>query len=269
MPATVQAVLAARIDRLPPEEKRLLQSAAVIGEDIPFSLLQAIAEGPTEALHRGLSALQEAGFCYEASLFPELVLPLHARAHARGRLWEPAAGAAAAAALAHRRGHGAARRPSTWLIRWNISPITRCAARYGTKPLRATGRPVARRRHARPTGKPVACWEQALVALQRLPESRESIEQAIDLRLQLRTELWPLGDHRRISEYLQQAEDLAKHLGDQRRLGLLASLMTQHFRLIDDQERAIASAQHALEHAKPWATSHFDRDQFSSRPGLR
>ena len=39
VPATVQAVLAARIDRLSPEEKRLLQSASVIGEDIPFTLL--------------------------------------------------------------------------------------------------------------------------------------------------------------------------------------------------------------------------------------
>ena len=44
VPATVESVLAARIDRLPPEEKRLLQTAAVIGKDVPFALLQAIAE---------------------------------------------------------------------------------------------------------------------------------------------------------------------------------------------------------------------------------
>jgi predicted ATPase len=44
VPATVQAVLASRIDRLPPEEKRLLQAAAVVGKDVPFALLQA-AEG--------------------------------------------------------------------------------------------------------------------------------------------------------------------------------------------------------------------------------
>ena len=46
VPATVQAVLGARIDRLPPEEKRLLQRAAVIGTDVPFALLRAIAECP-------------------------------------------------------------------------------------------------------------------------------------------------------------------------------------------------------------------------------
>ena len=55
VPATVQAVLAARIDRLPPEEKRLLQAAAVIGKDVPFALLQAVAERPEEALRRGLA----------------------------------------------------------------------------------------------------------------------------------------------------------------------------------------------------------------------
>src|SRR5262249_30545226 len=57
VPATVQAVLAARIDRLAPEDKRLLQTAAVLGTDVPFPLLRAIAEVPEEALHRGLAHL--------------------------------------------------------------------------------------------------------------------------------------------------------------------------------------------------------------------
>ena len=56
VPATVQAVLAARIDRLPPEEKRLLQTAAVIGNEVPLPLLQTIAELPEEPLHRGLDS---------------------------------------------------------------------------------------------------------------------------------------------------------------------------------------------------------------------
>ena len=72
VPATVQAVLAARIDRLPPEEKQLLQSAAVIGKDVPFSLLQAITELSDEELRRGLTHLQAAEFLYETSLFPDL-----------------------------------------------------------------------------------------------------------------------------------------------------------------------------------------------------
>src|SRR5262245_40543736 len=71
VPATVQAVLAARIDRLPPEDKRLLQTAAVIGTEVPFPLLQAMGEVPEEALHRGLDHLQTAELLYETRLFPE------------------------------------------------------------------------------------------------------------------------------------------------------------------------------------------------------
>ena len=71
VPATVQAVLAARIDRLSPEDKRLLQTAAVIGTEVPFPLLQAIGEVPEEALHRGLDHLQAAELLYETRLFPE------------------------------------------------------------------------------------------------------------------------------------------------------------------------------------------------------
>ena len=72
VPATVQAVLAARIDRLSSEEKRLLQSAAVIGKDVPFVLLQAIAELSEEELRRDLGHLQAAEFVYETRLFPDL-----------------------------------------------------------------------------------------------------------------------------------------------------------------------------------------------------
>src|SRR5262249_15768211 len=71
MPATVQAVLAARIDRWPPEEKRLLQTAAVIGTEVLLPLCQAIAELPEEMLQRALPPLKAADFLYETRLFPE------------------------------------------------------------------------------------------------------------------------------------------------------------------------------------------------------
>src|SRR5439155_14526608 len=60
VPATVQAVLAARIDRLPLEEKQLLQSAAVIGKDVAFPLLQAITDLSEEEVSRALIHLQAA-----------------------------------------------------------------------------------------------------------------------------------------------------------------------------------------------------------------
>jgi DNA-binding NtrC family response regulator/class 3 adenylate cyclase len=68
VPTTVQAVLAARIDRLPATEKRLLQTAAVIGTEVPAALLQAIAELPETALYDGLRYLQGAEFMYETHL---------------------------------------------------------------------------------------------------------------------------------------------------------------------------------------------------------
>ena len=67
VPATVQAILAARIDRLPAQEKRLLQTMAVVGKDVPYPLLRAIAAGEgardaltEDALRMGLGHLQAA-----------------------------------------------------------------------------------------------------------------------------------------------------------------------------------------------------------------
>ncbi len=83
VPGTVQAVLAARIDRLPGDAKRLLQAAAVIGKDVPFALLETIADLPEAALRRGLDELQATEFLYEARLFPDLEYTFkHALTHA-------------------------------------------------------------------------------------------------------------------------------------------------------------------------------------------
>src|SRR5262249_34493828 len=71
VPATVQAILAARIDRLPAEHKRLLQVASVVGKDIPRALLRVVADLRDQALQRGLDRLQAAEFLSETSLYPE------------------------------------------------------------------------------------------------------------------------------------------------------------------------------------------------------
>jgi class 3 adenylate cyclase/tetratricopeptide (TPR) repeat protein len=71
VPATVQALLAARIDRLPPEQKHLLQSAAVIGKDVALPVLQMISDLPEADLRRGLAELQEREFLYKTRLHPD------------------------------------------------------------------------------------------------------------------------------------------------------------------------------------------------------
>jgi pimeloyl-ACP methyl ester carboxylesterase len=70
IPRTVQAVLAARIDRLPSEQKNLLQVAGVIGRNVPATLLKAVAELSEEVLREGLAALQSAEFLYQTRLIP-------------------------------------------------------------------------------------------------------------------------------------------------------------------------------------------------------
>jgi class 3 adenylate cyclase len=88
MPPSVQAILAARVDRLGPEDKRLLQAAAVIGKDVPMPLLLAIAESREGEVRAGLGRLQAAEFLYESRLFPDLEY-VQARPHPRGDLRQP------------------------------------------------------------------------------------------------------------------------------------------------------------------------------------
>ena len=75
----------------------------------------------------------------------------------------------------------------------------------------------------------VAYFEQALSALAHLPETRDTREQAIDLRLALRSALRPLGDFGRILAYLREAETLAEALDDPRRLGQVSLFLSKPF----------------------------------------
>jgi predicted ATPase len=65
VPTTVQAVLASRIDRLPPDEKELLQTLAVLGREFPLALVRYATPKPDDALERGLSRLQAGEFIYQ------------------------------------------------------------------------------------------------------------------------------------------------------------------------------------------------------------
>ena len=135
MPATVQAVLAARIDRLPPEEKHVLQTAAVIGTEVPLPLLQAIAELPEADLYRGLAHLQAAEFLYETRLFPEREFTFkHALTHEvayNGLLQERRRVLHAS----DRRGSCGRSLLSGWPSRSSAWPIMPCGARVWDKAL--------------------------------------------------------------------------------------------------------------------------------------
>jgi predicted ATPase len=228
VPATVQAVLAARIDRLPPEEKRLLQTAAVIGMEVPLPLLQAIAELPEETLYRCLTHLQAAEFLYETRLFPEHAYTFkHALTHEvayRSLLQERRRAmhtriVEALETLAGDRLADHIERLADHAVRGEMWDKALLYCRQaGT---RAMERSAAR--------EAVGCYEQALAALAHLPEQRDLHEQAIDLRLDLRNAHFVLDQFEHILHNLRAAETLAEALDDPRRLGQVSLYMTNYF----------------------------------------
>jgi class 3 adenylate cyclase/tetratricopeptide (TPR) repeat protein len=245
VPATVQAVLAARIDRLPAEEKRLLQTAAVIGTEVPLPLLQAIAELPEAALHCGLAHLQAAEFLYETRLFPEQAYTFkHALTHEvaySGLLQERRR-------VLHTRIVEALEAIAEDQVAEQVERLAHHALRgeVWDKALaycrQAGEKTLARSAHR----EAVVYFEQALSALARLPETRDTSMLAIDLRLALRTALRPLGDLGRILAALREAETLAAALDDPRRLAQVSLFLAVHFRLMGAYDQAIAAAQRAL-----------------------
>jgi class 3 adenylate cyclase/tetratricopeptide (TPR) repeat protein len=245
VPATVQAVLAARIDRVPAEDKRLLQTAAVIGTEVPWPLLQAIADGPEEALHQGLTRLQAAEFLYEARLFPELAYTFkHALTHevAYGSLLQERRRALHARIVEAMEGLYADR------LTDQVERLAHHAMRseLWDKALaycrQAGGRATARSAYR----EAVAYCEQALAALAHLPECHETLAQAIDLRFDLHNALQPLDEQARLFEHLRAAEPLAERLGDPQRLGRLVSFLCFSFTVMGEPDRAIAAGQRAL-----------------------
>src|SRR6059036_604728 len=227
IPATIQAILAARIDRLPPEDKPLLQAASVIGKEAPFTLLQAIADVPEESLRRGLTNLQAAEFLYETSVFPDLEYTFkHALTHEvayasvlhdRRRLLH-AAIVEALEALYPNRLPEQVERLAHHAFRGEVwEKAVTYLRQAGTKALARSAYREA-----------VSCFEQALAALHPLPDTRQKIERGIDLRLDLRQSLFPLGELATALRHLREAEELARTLDDPRRLGWVSAYMCGH-----------------------------------------
>ena len=246
VPSTVQAVLAARIDRLVEDDRRLLQSAAVIGKDVPFALLNAIADMPEDELRGKLARLQRAEFLYEMRPSPDVLeytfkhaltyevayqsllsnrrRALHARiAEAIETLYADRL-ADHVEQLAHHALCGEQfERAVTYAREAGARALTRSAYRNS-----------------------VEHFDQALAALAHLPADRTTSETAIDLRFDLRTALTPLGEHGRIIEHLREAEALAQTLGDDLRLGRVSAYLADYFRQVGEHDRAISSGERAL-----------------------
>ena len=245
VPPTVQAILAARIDRLIPEDKQLLQAAAVIGKDVPNSLLQAVVTLPEEALRHSLGTLQAGEFLYEKSLFPDLeytfkhalthevaygsVLQdrrkdLHARItesierHYRDRIEEQVE------RLAYH-----APRAELWDKALNYS----CEAAE-----KQLGRSANREAWLH--------FQQAIAVLSHLPQSKATLEQAVDLRLAARMCLAPLGEFGRLVELGREAEPLAKALHDPRREALVQCAISSALTLMGRCDQGVEHGERAM-----------------------
>jgi DNA-binding NtrC family response regulator/tetratricopeptide (TPR) repeat protein len=246
VPATVHMVLAARLDRLPGEAKRLLQIAAVIGKEVPFSLLHAIAERPAEALRQGLAHLQRAEFLYERSLVPELVYTFkHALSHevAYGSLLQD-----------HRRilHAGIVSALETLSAERLAEQVERLAhhalqGEVWEKAVSYCRQAGEKARHRGAFREAVTYDEQALAALSHLPAHPDTGELAIELHQRFGSLLSQVGEHARSLALLGEAEARARQRGDRARLGQVLARMVTRRLIVGDVEGALAAGREALE----------------------
>ena len=249
IPATVQAILAARIDLLGPEARRLLQAAAVIGKDVALPLLLAIADAPEPEVRAELTHLQAAEFLYETRLFPDLEYTFkHSLTHE-----------VAYQGLLHDRQRALHARIAEAIERLAAGRVTEQAERLAHHALRgelwekavAYLRQAGLRAMARGANREATTHlEQALGALRRLPETRETTEVIIDTHIDLRNAFLPLGDPARMGEHLHEAEVLARTLGDQHRLARIATFMVIQCLGNGDYAEAVRFGQEALSIAR-------------------
>lgn len=220
IPASVQAILATRIDQLAPDERRLLQIASVIGKDVPSAILAGVAGLPRNVLHYRVTSLLAAEFLYEvlsgdpaqgadytfkhaltqAVAYDGMLRRQQRELHARVLMtMEALADDRAEEMTETLAGH--ALRGEAW-------------ERAATLATRAGARANARSAYQSAIG----FYEQAIQALSHLPETPETLAQAIDLRLGLRVALGPASEYRRVLEVMDQVRDLAIRLGDAHRI---------------------------------------------------
>jgi class 3 adenylate cyclase/tetratricopeptide (TPR) repeat protein len=246
VPETVHAVLAARIDRMEEVDKRVLQAASAVGKDVPLSLLKVVIDLTAEALGQSLDRLQAKEFLYELRVFPEVEYTFkHALTQevAYGGLLRERRRALDLAIMSaveqvysdriaeqtDRLAHHAVR-GEVW-----DKAVTYCR--------QAGLRSLARSAHRAAAG----CFERALAALAESHDARSMVVDAIDLRLELRAALSPLGEYKRMLQVLTESENLADESGDRHRLGLVSAHLSNFFTLRGDFESAIQRGLRALD----------------------
>ncbi len=223
VPVTVQAVLAARIDRLDPAAKQLLQVASVVGKEVSGRALGMTAGLDRDRIDSVLCDLIEAGFLYEAELYPERVLAFR---HPLTR--EVAYGTQLAEGRATT--HAAAARATIELEPDRLDELAALIADHmaaGGETLEAarwSARAAHRAGHSRPQDA-LRLWRNVTELAGDLDESEETLGLGVLSRMMQLDYAWRLGMERDEAEALAaEATEIATRVGDLRSLALLKLL---------------------------------------------
>jgi tetratricopeptide (TPR) repeat protein len=245
VPATIHDIIAARIDRLSERHKHTLQTAAVVGRRFGISLLSRILEvSPDQAAAR-LEELHGLDFVFPSAQDPELMYSFkHALTQdvvyagvleRRRRTYHAAAGLGLEELYVGRTDDVV----EVIAYHFGRGQVWDKAANY----LRQAAVKAQRRSAHREA---LASLEEALEALRHLPETPETREQEIDVRLELRGSLYPLGEFEKMLTYLREAEAMASAISDSRRLGLVSIHTAEYFRQTGRFAEARTLAEQAL-----------------------
>jgi DNA-binding winged helix-turn-helix (wHTH) protein/tetratricopeptide (TPR) repeat protein len=244
IPATLHDSLMTRLDRLGPV-KAVAQLGATIGRMFAYDLLQAVALQDEAALQQGLRQLVEAELVYQRGIPPQATytfkhaLIQDAAYHSLLRRTRQQYHRRIAQVVEAQFADLAETQPELLAHHYNEARLAALALPYYRQ---AGAKAVARSAYR----EAVALFERALRVIQHLPDSCDTIAQAIDLRLALRTALRPLGEFGRTLVVLREAENLAAALSDTRRLGQVAVYLAVQFRMMGVYDQAEAAAQRAL-----------------------
>jgi len=246
MPQSIEALVAARIDRLPPSVKEILQCAAVIGNDVPHALLEAVAALAPQELEKRIHELQAAEFLYEKTMFPEVQYTFK---HSMTREVAYASLLRERRRLLHAQSAHALVKTASARIDEHVERVAQHAEqgalwdmavdylqRSGEKAFALYANTEA-----------ATFFERALTALSHLPETRANLELAVDLRVELRNALLPLAEVDRIHAVLDGAEPILAVLGDKLRSARHAAFRCNYHFLVGEQRRAIEFGEAGLQ----------------------
>jgi len=243
MPTTLRASLVARLDRLGPV-KDVAQIGAAIGKEFSHELIAAVSCLAPMDLDAALERLTASGLVSRRGTPPDATYSFkHALVQdaAYGTMLKSRRQplhANIATALVERFPATAESLPELVAHHYTEAGLASEAIGYWRR--------AGQLAHARWANREaVISFEQALHLLKALPETRKTLELAVDLRVDVKTSLLPFGEFQRIVGYLREAEGLARALDDQRRLGELSVHMCQTLALVGRPAEAIEFGKNA------------------------